>query len=226
MLRAGDRLALGPARGTGAGVALTPRARFDGDILRPVAGPQTRLFDGAARRRLVGTAFVKDARGSRMGQRLFAGVGMGARPGLPGLQGFDRRKTQVSHAEARNRVVHRLGAARAMAGASGGRVRHLKLHGALASMATEDEGLARACIAGALAVNPDLILMVIAGTAQDRAAQTLGARRACEVFADRAHGDTGPLVDRRHPGAVPSRSRSVPSSASPSPAPSARRADR
>jgi UPF0271 protein len=44
--------------------------------------------------------------------------------------------------------------------------------------------------------------MVIAGTAQDRAAQALGAARACEIFADRAYAETGLLVDRREPGAV------------------------
>lgn len=87
-------------------------------------------------------------------------------------------------------------------GRQGGRVQHLKLHGALANMAAEDAGLACACFEGVLAVYPDLILMVIAGTAQDRAAEALGARRACEIFADRAYAETGLLVDRREPGAV------------------------
>jgi UPF0271 protein len=81
-------------------------------------------------------------------------------------------------------------------------VRHLKLHGALANMAAEDEALARACYEGALAVDPEIILMVIAGTAQARAAQALGARLAHEIFADRAYTEEGLLLDRRLPGAV------------------------
>lgn len=143
-----------------------------------------------------------DTMAATMTRAVAAGVGIGAHPGLPDLQGFGRRRMQVSHAEARNLVVYQLGAAQAMARAAGGRVRHLKLHGALANMAAEDAGLARACFEGALAVDPDLILMVIAGTAQDRAAEALGARRACEIFADRAYAETGLLVDRREPGAV------------------------
>ncbi len=129
-------------------------------------------------------------------------VGIGAHPGLPDLQGFGRRRMQLNPTEARNLTAYQLGAAQAMAGMAGGRVRHLKLHGALANMAAEDEGLALACYQGALDVDPGLILMVIAGTAQDRVATDLGARVAREIFADRAYAEDGLLVDRRLAGAV------------------------
>ncbi len=137
-----------------------------------------------------------------MARAVANGVGIGAHPGLPDLQGFGRRRMQVSADQARHMVAYQLGAAQAMARAAGAPVRHLKLHGALANMAAEDEGLARACYEGALAVDPDIILMVISGTAQARAAQALGARMAAEIFADRAYAEDGLLVDRRLPGAV------------------------
>ena len=129
-------------------------------------------------------------------------VGIGAHPGLPDLQGFGRRRMQISQDEARNLTAYQLGAAQAMARLAGGRVRHLKLHGALANMAAEDETLARACYEGALAVDPEIILVVISGTAQGRAAKTLNARIAHEIFADRAYTEDGLLMDRRLPGAV------------------------
>ena len=44
--------------------------------------------------------------------------------------------------------------------------------------------------------------MVLAATAQERAARSLGARFACEIFADRAYNADATLVDRRKPGAV------------------------
>ena len=44
--------------------------------------------------------------------------------------------------------------------------------------------------------------MVISGTAQERAARSLNARMACEIFADRAYTEDGLLMDRRQPGAV------------------------
>ena len=143
-----------------------------------------------------------DAMAATMARAVARGVGIGAHPGLPDLQGFGRRRMQVSHDEARHLTAYQLGAAQAMARLAGGRVGHLKLHGALANMAAEDEALARSCYQGALAVDPEIVLMVIAGTAQERAARALGARLACEIFADRAYAETGLLLDRRLPGAV------------------------
>jgi len=130
------------------------------------------------------------------------GVGIGAHPGFADLQGFGRRRIEMSHHSLGNLVRYQLGAAQAMARAAGGRVRHLKLHGALANMASEDAGMARACYNAALSVDPEIIVMVLAGTAQEIAARELGARIACEIFADRAYEDDGRLVDRRKPGAV------------------------
>jgi UPF0271 protein len=108
----------------------------------------------------------------------------------------------MSHASLGNLVRYQLGAAQALACAAGGKVRHLKLHGALANMATEEEAMARACYEAALSVDPEIILMVLARTAQETAARDLGARMAREVFADRAYNDDATLVDRRQPGAV------------------------
>jgi len=137
-----------------------------------------------------------------MGQAVAKGVGIGAHPGFADLQGFGRRRIDLSHHSLGNLVRYQLGAAQAMARAAGGEVRHLKLHGALANMAAEDAGMARACYAAALSVDPEIIVMVLAGTAQEVAARDLGARIACEIFADRAYEDDGNLVDRRKPGAV------------------------
>lgn len=130
------------------------------------------------------------------------GVGIGAHPGFPDLQGFGRREMRMPLASAANLVRWQLGAAQAMARAAGGAVRHVKLHGALANMAARDEALALACFEGALSVDPDITLMVLAGTAQQTAAVRLGARIACEIFADRAYNADATLVDRSLPGAV------------------------
>src|SRR6056297_1165242 len=129
-------------------------------------------------------------------------VGIGAHPGFADLQGFGRRRIDLAHETLGNLVRYQLGAAQAMARAAGGAVRHLKLHGALANMASEDAELARAAYAAALSVDPEIIVMVLAGTAQEVAARDLGARMACEIFADRAYNDDCTLVDRRKPGAV------------------------
>ena len=130
------------------------------------------------------------------------GVGIGAHPGFPDLQGFGRRKMHLPHGTLGNLVRYQLGAAQAMARAAGGQVRHLKLHGALANMAAEDKAMALACYRAALDVDPDLIVMVLAGTQQQAAVAELGCNTACEIFADRAYNDDATLVDRKLPGAV------------------------
>ncbi|WP_425045105.1 LamB/YcsF family protein [Primorskyibacter sp. S87] len=130
------------------------------------------------------------------------GVGIGAHPGFPDLQGFGRRNMKVPLDTLRNLVRFQLGAAQGMAAALGTRVRHLKLHGALANMCSVDEEMALACYRGALDVDPDIIIMVLAVTRQEAAARQLGCNWVGEIFADRAYNDDGTLVDRSLPGAV------------------------
>lgn len=143
-----------------------------------------------------------DTMTATMAQALAKGVRIGAHPGLPDLQGFGRRRMQISLDEARHLVAYQVGAAAGIARMQGAGLQHVKLHGALANMAAEHEAMAAACFSGALAVDPGLILVVIAGTAQQRAAEAMGARFAAEIFADRAYDDTGLLLDRSKPGAV------------------------
>lgn len=130
------------------------------------------------------------------------GVGIGAHPGFPDLQGFGRYRMSLPGESVANLVRYQVGAAQAMARAHGAQVRHLKLHGALANMASEDKTLALQCYRAALSVDPDLIIMVLTQTAQQAAAQDLNCRVACEIFADRAYNDDATLVDRSKPGAV------------------------
>ena len=130
------------------------------------------------------------------------GVGIGAHPGFDDLRGFGRRRLPMSHGELANLVSYQLGAAQGMAKAAGGHVRHLKLHGALANMCSEDIEMARACYRAALAVDPEIVVMVLAATAQQQAMEELGGSWAGEIFADRAYNDDATLVDRALPGAV------------------------
>jgi UPF0271 protein len=129
-------------------------------------------------------------------------VGIGAHPGFSDLQGFGRRRMHVPDASLGNLVRYQVAASVGMARAAGGRVRHVKLHGAMANMAAENEAMARVAYEAALSVDPDLIVMVLAGTAQEAAARSLGCLWAGEIFADRAYEDDATLVDRSREGAV------------------------
>lgn len=129
-------------------------------------------------------------------------VNIGAHPGFADLKGFGRRPLPMSDEELGNMVAYQLGAAQGMARSVGAEIRHLKLHGALSNMATDDTGIASACFRAALRVDPTLILVVLAGTRMEAVARDLGARCANEIFADRAYNDDGTLVSRSQPGAV------------------------
>lgn len=130
------------------------------------------------------------------------GVGIGAHPGFMDILGFGRNRMNVPRATLQNQIRYQVAACVGMARSVGANVRHLKLHGALANMASEDEQMAMDCYEAALSVAPELIVMVLAATAQQRAAQQLGCAMACEIFADRAYNDDATLVDRSLPGAV------------------------
>ena len=130
------------------------------------------------------------------------GVNIGAHPGFADLQGFGRRRIKLTPTELENLVIYQLGAAQATAAALGTSLRHLKLHGALANMCAEDEDMARTAYNAALRVAPDIVIMAIAATAQERAVRALDCNWVGEIFADRAYEDNGLLVDRSKPGAV------------------------
>ncbi|MEL6885356.1 MAG: 5-oxoprolinase subunit PxpA [Pseudomonadota bacterium] len=143
-----------------------------------------------------------DVMAATMGIALDNGVGIGAHPGFSDIQGFGRRRIDMPLKSLQNSIRCQVGASLGMAKALGATVRHVKLHGALGNMTSEDEDMARACYEAALSACPDAIIMVLAATAQERAARRVGARFACEIFADRAYNDDATLVDRKLPGAV------------------------
>ncbi|PCD75792.1 LamB/YcsF family protein [Pseudothioclava arenosa] len=140
------------------------------------------------------------ARTMRLAQA--AGLAIGAHPGFDDRANFGRTRMALGADDLRDLIRYQIGAAKAVAEGLGLGLAHLKLHGALANMAAEDADLAKTCFEAALAVDPNLRLMVIAATQQETAARALGAPWIGEIFADRAYEDDGRLVDRAKPGAV------------------------
>lgn len=130
------------------------------------------------------------------------GVRIGAHPGFDDKAGFGRHRMDVPHDVLAAQIRYQVGAALGVARGAGARLHHLKLHGALANMASEDAELARVCYDAALSVAPDMAVMVLAATAQQHAAEALGITWLGEIFADRAYNDDATLVDRSMPGAV------------------------
>lgn len=128
------------------------------------------------------------------------GVGVGAHPGFPDLQGFGRRNLAASPQEVRDDLVYQIGALQAFTSAK--RLQHVKPHGALYNMAVPGGDLARAIGDAVLDVDPRMILVALAGSRWADQAERMGLRVAREAFADRALNADGTLVPRSQPGAV------------------------
>ena len=73
-------------------------------------------------------------------------VAIGAHPSYPDLQGFGRRVMHLSASEIEAIVLYQVGALKTMTEALGGRLHHVKPHGALYNHAAADEETARGVV--------------------------------------------------------------------------------
>ncbi|MEO6743672.1 MAG: 5-oxoprolinase subunit PxpA [Caldimonas sp.] len=133
---------------------------------------------------------------------LAAGVELGAHPAYPDLQGFGRRPMQMGEAELEAAVIYQVGALAGMAASEGGRLTHVKPHGALNNQACEDAALADCVARAARAIDRELILLAPALSELSAAGERAGLRVANEVFADRLYTDDGTLAPRSRHNAV------------------------
>lgn len=129
-------------------------------------------------------------------------VAIGAHPGLPDLIGFGRREMAISPQEAYDMVVYQVGALYGFVKAEGGKMQHVKAHGALYNMAAKRKELAEAIAEAVYKVNPELILFGLSGSELVKAGEKIGIRTASEVFADRTYQADGTLTPRRQPDAL------------------------
>ncbi|RTZ41156.1 LamB/YcsF family protein [Candidimonas sp. SYP-B2681] len=130
------------------------------------------------------------------------GVALGAHPGLPDLAGFGRRTMDISPEDAYDLVVVQVGALAGVAASQGGRLHHVKAHGALYNMAAKNHELAEAIAKAVRDVDSTLVFYALASSVQARIAKEMGLTVAQEVFADRTYQSDGSLTSRKQPNAM------------------------
>ena len=128
------------------------------------------------------------------------GVGVGAHPSYPDLNGFGRRNMNATPEEVRNDVVYQAGALKAFT--STRNLQHVKPHGAMYNQAVDDADLGKSICEAVLEVDSNIILLALAGSTWIDVAKGMGMRVAREVFADRAVNSDGTLVPRSKEGSV------------------------
>ncbi|MGS0686235.1 LamB/YcsF family protein [Nakamurella sp. GG22] len=131
-----------------------------------------------------------------------AGVVIGAQVGYRDLAGFGRRFIDVPAEELTADIIYQIGALQALARVAGTEVRYVKPHGALHNATVEHEVQAGAVIAAVQAVDPDLPVLGLPGSALLDIATFRGLRAVPEAFADRAYTPAGTLAARTEDGAV------------------------
>lgn len=130
------------------------------------------------------------------------GLAVGAHPGYPDLAGFGRRSLSMAPAELEAAVLYQVSALDGIVRAEGGRLAHVKAHGALYHHLAADPAAATAFCAAVARLDarlrvvgpPDCSLLV---AARDR-----GLRYLVEGFADRVYEAGGRLRSRDLAGAL------------------------
>jgi len=122
-------------------------------------------------------------------------VGIGAHVAFPDLIGFGRRQLAASPAEVQDYVVYQAGAVRAFAEAAGGRLQHVKPHGALYTSIVGNAELAQAVAEGVGMLGPDVILLM--PPAVGAAAARAGVPFVPEGYVDLDYDANGRLVIER-----------------------------
>lgn len=133
---------------------------------------------------------------------LHHGVRIGAHPGYADLQGFGRRAMALSIDELVPLILYQIGALQALTRSLGGRVTHVKMHGALYHHVGYREEVARAVTQALGTLDRNLIVFAPVGSPLVSIAEEAGLGVCREAFADRPYEADGTLTPRSVPGSV------------------------
>jgi UPF0271 protein len=133
---------------------------------------------------------------------LAKGVAIGAHPSFHDPENFGRREMDLPADDIYAGILYQLGALSAIAQAEGGRVVHVKPHGALYNQAARDPDIAEAIISAVHDFDPSLAVFGLANSRFIDTAREAGLVAIEEGFADRGYRDDGSLVPRSERGAL------------------------
>ncbi|WP_404403964.1 5-oxoprolinase subunit PxpA [Pelagibacterium halotolerans] len=130
------------------------------------------------------------------------GVRVGAHPGFADPEHFGRRRLALPVGAIKKQVREQVGRLLKVADEEDVPVAYVKLHGALANMAAEDDALARVVFADVNAHYPGMAVMALERSGVHRAALALDIPIIIEAYADRAYDENGLLASREIEGSV------------------------
>ena len=129
-------------------------------------------------------------------------VDIGAHPGFSDLEGFGRRKINLSERQIENLIAYQIGALLGITLTEGCILTHVKPHGALNNMACKDISIANSIIRGFKAIDKNLFLLAPTNSMLIKAGLNNGIKVIEEGFADRSYMSDGSLSPRSMKGSV------------------------
>lgn len=130
------------------------------------------------------------------------GVAIGAHPGFPDLQGFGRREMLMHPKDLEANVRYQVSALKGITEALGGKLHHVKPHGALYNAAAKSYEVAEAVLRGISSVDDSIWVFGLAQSKMEEKILEFGLPYQSEVFADRKYEDDLQLRSRLLEGAV------------------------
>jgi len=130
------------------------------------------------------------------------GVAIGAHSGYKDRENFGRNAMKLSPKEVKEIVTDQLEILDKIAKAAGGRIAHVKPHGAMYNQSALDVELAAAIASAVFEFDKTLILFGLSGSVSISEAAKVGLKTASEVFADRTYQTDGNLMPRSEPNAL------------------------
>lgn len=125
------------------------------------------------------------------------GVAVGAHTGLEDRRGFGRRRMDITPEELKSDTLYQLGALDAFLKINGMAMQHVKPHGILYRMVSDDEKYATAYLEAVKSFNPELFVMIPRGTLIWKLGTGMGMKMAAEILVDLSYDDNGNWVLER-----------------------------
>jgi len=129
-------------------------------------------------------------------------VAAGAHPSYPDRKNFGRVEMKISSEEIQDSIFEQVKTLGRIAELNKIILHHVKPHGALYNVASQNRNVAEAIARGVALYNENLILVGLAGSTMLEVWKEMGFRVAAEAFADRAYESNGQLRSRTKPDAL------------------------
>ncbi|MEQ1606880.1 MAG: 5-oxoprolinase subunit PxpA [Pyrinomonadaceae bacterium] len=130
------------------------------------------------------------------------GVAIGAHPGYRDRENFGRMEMHLSAYEIRSILADQISTLAEIVTKAGGRISHVKPHGALYNQSAKHAALAAIIAETVRDIDPNLILFGLSGSHSITEAKRSGLKTASEVFADRTYQTDGSLTPRTQSNAL------------------------